>query len=70
MANRINKNQELEIIRLYVEENKSTAEVSEIIGVSGSSVSRVLHRNNIETRSKAPVKSPNKFSEDKEKEII
>ena len=70
MANRITKNQELEIIRLYVEEFKSTEEISKIIGVSSSSVSRVLHRNNIKTRPKVPYKSPNKFSEDKEKEII
>lgn len=70
MANRITKNQEQEIIRLYVEEFKSTDEISKIIGVSSSSVSRVLHRNNIKTRPKVPYKSPNKFSEDKEKEII
>lgn len=70
MAKRITKNQELEIIKLYVEENKSSKEISEIIGVSSSSVLRVLKRNNIETRSKAPIKIPNKFSEDKEKEII
>lgn len=70
MAKRITKNQELEIISLYTEEEKSAKEISEIIGVSSSSVLRVLKRNNIETRSKVPIKHPNKFSKEKEEEII
>lgn len=70
MSKRITKSQENEIIKLYVEENKSSKEVSEIIGISSSSVLRVLKRNNIETRSKAPIRIPNKFGEEKEKEII
>ncbi len=70
MSKRITKSQENEIIKLYVEENKSSKEISEVIGVSSSSVLRVLKRNNIETRSKAPVRIPNKFNEEKEKEIV
>ena len=70
MAKRITKSQEIEIIRLYIEESKSSKEISEIIGVSSSSVLRVLKRNNVETRSKAPINTPNKFSKEKEQEII
>ena len=70
MAKRITKSQEIEIIRLYTEESKSSKEISEIIGVSSSSVLRVLKRNNVGTRSKAPINMPNKFSKEKEQEII
>lgn len=70
MAKRITKNQESEIIRLYIKENKSSKEISEIVGVSSSSVLRVLKRNDIKIRSKAPISTPNKFNKEKEKEII
>lgn len=69
MANRITKEQETNIISLYAE-GKSSQEISSIIGVSSSSVLRVLKRNGIEIRSKASHKTPNKFSEEKEQEII
>lgn len=69
MAKKITKSQEQEIISLYLE-GKSSKEVSDIIGVSSSSVLRVLDRNNIETRSRSEHKVVNKFSEEKEKEII
>lgn len=55
---------------MYIEESKSSKEISEIIGVSSSSVLRVLKRNNVEARSKAPINTPNKFSKEKEQEII
>lgn len=69
MASKITKQQESDIINLY-QEGKSTKEVSTIVGVSQSSVSRVLNRNGIELRSKGSHSSPKKFSEDIEKEII
>lgn len=70
MAKRITSQQKSEMIRMYVEENMSSAQISEIIGVSSSSVLRVLKENGIQVRSKAPIKISNKFSEDKEKEIV
>lgn len=70
MTKRITKNQESEIIRLYIKENKSSKEISEIVGVSSSSVLRVLKRNDIKIRSKAPINTPNKFNKEKEQEII
>lgn len=69
MAKRITKEQEQEIINLYLS-GKTSKEVSEIINVGSTSVLRVLQRNNIPTRSKSEHKTPNKFSEDKEQEII
>lgn len=69
MPNRITKEQELEIINLYIS-GKTSKEVSKVVGVGPTSVLRVLKRNNIPTRSKSEHKVTNKFSEDKEKEII
>lgn len=68
MLKRITKNQEKEIIRLY--KQYSSKVVSDIIGVSVSSVLRVLRRNGIETRPKVPIKPANKFDPDKEREIV
>lgn len=70
MSKRITKNQEVEIIRLYVDECKPAKEVSNIVGVSSSSVLRVLERNGIKARSKTPIISPRKFNKEKEQEII
>ena len=69
MAKRITKEQEQEIINLYLS-GKTSKEVSEIVNVGSTSVLRVLQRNNIPTRAKSEHKTPNKFSEDKEQEII
>ena len=69
MASRITKDQEINIIDLYIS-GKSSQEISNIIGVSSSSVLRVLKRNEIKTRSKSEHKTPNKFSKEKEQEII
>lgn len=69
MAKRITKEQEQEIINLYLS-GKTSKEVSEIVNVGSTSVLRILQRNNIPTRSKSEHKTPNKFSEDKEQEII
>lgn len=69
MAKRITKEQEKEIIDLY-QSGKTSKEVSSITGVGSTSVLRVLQRNNISARSKSDHKVPNKFSEEKENEII
>lgn len=69
MAKKITEKQEQEIINLYLS-GKTSKEVSEIIGVGATSVLRILKKNNIQTRSKAEHKTPNKFSEEKEQEII
>lgn len=68
MSKRITKNQEKEIIRLY--EEYSAKAVSEMVGVSASSVLRVLKKNGIETRPQIPIKPSNKFDPDKEREIV
>lgn len=69
MAKKITKEQEQKVIELYLS-GKSSKEVSDIINIGASSVLRILKKNNIPTRSKAEHKTPNKFSEDKEQEII
>lgn len=69
MANRISKSQEELIIELY-KGGKTIAEVSAEIGVSNSSITRVLERNDIPRRSKGDHKIVNKFSDEKEQEIV
>lgn len=69
MAKKITEEQEQEVIKLYLS-GKTSKEVSDIVSIGSSSVLRILKKNNIPTRSKSEHKTPNKFSEDKEQEII
>ena len=45
------KDKELEIIRLYTEENKNTNEIAKIFGTYNTTIRRILVRNNIDIRS-------------------
>jgi len=66
---RISENQIKLIISLYTQ-GMTSAEIAEKVGVSSSSVLRMLKRNGVSVRSKRDHIVPNKFSEEKEQEII
>lgn len=48
MAKKYTKEQELEIVRLYVEDGKNQKEIAEIFGTYNTTIRRILLRNNIE----------------------
>lgn len=52
-ANRIDPQTEAEVIRLYVDEMKTSREVAEATGIRANTVSKILRRNGVESRSKS-----------------
>lgn len=48
---KFSKEKELEIIRLYIEEEKTQKEIADLYGTYNTSIRRVLLRNNITIRS-------------------
>lgn len=69
MAKRITKECEEKVICLYLQ-GKTSKEVANLCGIGSSSVLRILKKYDIPTRPKSDHKVTNKFSKDKEDEII
>ena len=51
-VHKFSEDKEKEIIRLYVEENKNTNEIAQLLGTYNTSVRRVLLRNNVKIRAR------------------
>lgn len=62
------RDKELEIIRLYTEENKNTNEIAKIYGTYNTTIRRILLRNNIEIRTYGVAQRKVKLEDIKSKE--